>query len=86
MQALQWAVSYPDFMRSVRPSRQWRVRRGPWLSRPARARSWRPCLNGKEFTMNLTAAGTPERVMSVLAMNAGRAGEIFDKPLDVLGG
>src|SRR6185295_19420393 len=89
MQALQWAVSYPEFMRSVVAITPM-ARTAPWavavVETARRALMADPAWNGKEFTDD------PERgwhawsgVMSVLAGRTPAAlEEMFDKPLDVL--
>jgi homoserine O-acetyltransferase len=89
MQALQWAVSHPDFMQSVVAMTPM-ARTGPWavavVETARRSLMADPAWNGEAFT------AYPERgwrawsgVMSVLASRtpAGLA-EVFENPLDVL--
>jgi homoserine O-acetyltransferase len=89
MQALQWAVSHPDFMRCVVAMTPM-ARTAPWavavVETARRALMADPAWNGDAFT------GYPERgwrawsgVMSVLAGRTPDAlAEVFENPLDVL--
>jgi homoserine O-acetyltransferase len=89
MQALQWAVSHPDFMLSVVCMTPM-ARTGPWaaavVETARRALTADPAWDGQAFT------GYPERgwrawsgVMSVLANRTPQAlADVFDNPLDVL--
>jgi homoserine O-acetyltransferase/O-succinyltransferase len=89
MQALQWAVSYPQFARCVVAMTPM-ARTAPWavavVEGARRALMADPAWNGEAFT------GYPERgwrawtaVMSVLAGRTPAAlAEIFERPLDVL--
>jgi homoserine O-acetyltransferase len=89
MQALQWAVSFPQFMRCVVAMTPM-ARAAPWaiavVETARRALTADPAWNGEEFT------GYPERgwrawsaVMSVLASRTPDAlAEMFERPLDAL--
>jgi len=89
MQALQWAVTFPEFMRSVVAMTPM-ARTAPWavavVETARRALTADPAWNGEAFT------GIPERgwrawsgVMSVLAGRTPAAlAEMFERPLDAL--
>jgi homoserine O-acetyltransferase len=89
MQALQWAVSHPDFMRTIVAITPM-ARTGPWavavVETARRALMADPAWNGEAFT------SYPERgwrawtgVMSVLAGRTPAAlAEVFDDPVEVL--
>jgi homoserine O-acetyltransferase len=89
MQALQWAVSFPQFMRCVVAMTPM-ARVAPWavavVETARRALTADPAWNGEAFT------GYPERgwrawsaVMSVLASRTPDAlAEMFERPLDAL--
>lgn len=89
MQALQWAVSHPDFMQAIVAMTPM-ARTAPWavavVETARRALMADPAWNGETFT------STPERgwrawsgVMSVLASRTPVGlGEVFEDPLDVL--
>ena len=89
MQALQWAVSHPDFMRAIVAMTPM-ARTGPWavavIETARRALMADSAWNGKAFT------SYPERgwrawsgVMSVLGSRTPAAlAEVFENPMDVL--
>jgi homoserine O-acetyltransferase/O-succinyltransferase len=89
MQALQWAVSHPDFMRCIVAMTPM-ARTSPWavavVETARRALTADPAWNGEAFT------AYPERgwrawsgVMSVLSGRTPAAlAEVFENPLDVL--
>ena len=90
MQALQWAVSFPEFARAIVAMTPM-ARTAAWavavVETARRALTADPAWDGTQFT------GYPERgwrawsgVMSVLASRTPRAlEEIFERPLDALG-